>query len=327
MVMVISVVSIGDFTAEAAYVATSPIAATSQLSTLNALQAFSRVYTTNPANSSNTCLDSQYEDNDTISTAYPLPFSGINRTTYGYLNNTNKTDYTYRDIDCYRFTIYSTDVDMTVTLVPPAGCDYDLVIVDDSYNYNGWISNRGSDSPEVIRINRPTTGSKTYYAIVFIKNVDDYDPNYMIYNYYKLNFLKRWETNNKYTANVNPTKLTCAGGTPLTTIKYSNIGSVDLTNTAAIPDTAQVTGVHISGSISPSNTGMNILVGNSSSPVFQETLFSAAATIADFYNSYYPVKVLWQCQYTQYATTSSSYSNVKIEITYRYDSAYQLYGY
>jgi hypothetical protein len=192
----------------------------------------------------------------------------------------------------------------------------------------GWLSARGTHSAdnaaEVVRVDPPSSGSVTWYIIVFTQ----WDYNLTnIYNHYKLSVINRYTTNQQYTANVSP-NLVNPGGGSITQLKFSNVGTANLSNISSniIPDTAEVTGVSAAGSKSPSNVGISFLICNDYSPVFQVN-WGTSNTIADFRNSLYPVKCAWYCQTSQYATQSSTLSNVKINITYRYDAAHHLYGY
>jgi hypothetical protein len=181
------------------------------------------------------------------------------------------------------------------------------------------------NSAEVIRVDAPASGSNTWYVIVFTQYWYDYNN---IYDHYDLSVIKRYTTNQQYTANVSP-NLVNPGGGSITQQKYSNVGMVNLTNISSnlIPETAEVTGVTVTGSKSPSTVGINLYIQNDYSPVFQTNWMSSSTTVSDFMSSLYPVKCTWYCQTSQYATQSSTLSNVKIKISYRYDTAHHLYGY
>lgn len=216
----------------------------------------------------------------------------------------------------YKFTIGTTSSypdTVAVTLAVPDGCDYQMEI-DDTANsriYYGQRSNTSND--KIIRIQKPDATS-TYYLHVYSE-----DGIYANSGIYSIRMRDAWKTSS-YTGNFSPTTLTNAGGATLNPV-YSTTATIDLSKVTSIPNTAQVTGVSVSGTLSYNigNTWMEILHGATGNIYEARMIKGYSSTFSDLRNSYEQVKTKWTIAYYTYAGKSTTYSNPKITINYRYD--------
>jgi hypothetical protein len=234
-------------------------------------------------------------------------------TVHGYAVGTLKSE--SESIHYYRFTLGTTssyaDV-MAVYLTVPDGCNYQVEITDvtNGVQYTGLTNSANND--KVIKIPKPSTIS-TYNLKVY--SVDGVYSS----SQYSISIGTLYKTGT-YTGSFTPTKLTNGGQATLTPV-YSDTASINLKNNTTIPDTAEVTEVKVSGTLSYNigNTWMEIV--NSVSGLRYEARLTKGSdvTFAGLRNSYETVKAIWSIDYYTYAGMATTYSKPKITIDYRYD--------
>ena len=104
---------------------------------------------------------------------------------------------------------------------------------------------------------------------------------------------------------------------------YSNVGTLDLRKDTTIPDSAEVTNVSVTGTMSRRLGGTKMELTNGDSGVKCESLLvdsgKESVLFNDFRNSFDTVKTIWSVDYYTYAGASSTFSNTEISITYRYN--------
>ena len=214
----------------------------------------------------------------------------------------------------YKFTLGTTSLypdTMAVYLTVPTGCNYQMVIRDTNSGAAYVGSGKLGTSDKVIKIPKPRTTS-TYSLEVFSED-----------GFYDTSLSSTIETlyvKGTYTGKFNPTKLTNPGKATLTPV-YSNTGTIDLRRQSSIPETAEVTGVTVNGTLSASIGNTWLEIDNSLSGSHNEARLNKGydTTFAGLKDSYEPVKALWSIDYYTYAGMATTYSNPKITISYRYD--------
>lgn len=256
--------------------------------------------------------DYEYENNDSSEEATILSYSRYYPTyVSAVLDNTGKEF----DVDFYKFSTVSSNGDLAVTLEVPSGYDYDLWVIKE--NGTGWASMRGTSQNEIVKIPAPQSGIETFYIVVL--PYIDFETGYVSPSnpkeWYRLKIDQLWD-NDKQTVNVSPSTLTNPGA------GYSNTGSVDLTRVASIPNTAQVTDVRVLGSLSKDLGNTYVLVANTDSLEWRSGYLRSSVNshyIPGFDNSYDKVKSIWYVEYFTAAYSSSTFKNVQLQISYRYD--------
>lgn len=221
-------------------------------------------------------------------------------------------------IHYYKFTLGTTSLypdTMAVYLTVPTGCNYQMQIVDmnSGQTYEGF--GKGGTSDKVIKIPKPRTTS-TYLLQVFSED-GFYDTSLSgMYSISIDNLYKK----GTYTGKFNPTKLTNPGQATLTPV-YSGTATVDLRRNTTIPDTAEVTDVEVSGTLSYNIGNTWLEIDNSVSGSHNEARLNKGydTSFPGLSDSYEPVKAVWSIEYYTYAGKSTTFSNPQITIDYRYD--------
>lgn len=216
----------------------------------------------------------------------------------------------------YRFTMNNTSYysDLTaVILSVPSGCDYQMEIegTDGSY-YQGAYS--ASSNNKIIKIDKPQ--NITSYDI----HIFTFDEVYTSSDMYEITIDKAYVTTGSYTGNFSPSTITNPGGATLTPVS-STMTSINLSNISSIPNSAQVTSVQVSGTLSRNIGNTRMRLTNMSSGITQEGILSKGSNtnFAGYNNSYDDVKTIWTMDYYTYAGYSTTFKNAKIIIKYRYD--------
>ncbi len=218
----------------------------------------------------------------------------------------------------YKFTLGTTSqyADTTaVYLSVPDGCDYQMRILnmDGGESYEGL--RKGGTNDKVAKIPKPRSFS-TYLMEVFAED-GIYDTS--LSGQYSISIGNLYKKGS-YTGNFNPTKLTNPGQATLAPV-YSNVGRLDLRRQSSIPDSAEVTDVEVSGKLSYDIGNTWLEIDNSVSGSHNEARLNKGfdTSFVGLRDSYEPVKAIWSIDYYTYAGMSTTYSNPKITIDYRYD--------
>lgn len=160
-------------------------------------------------------LGDQYEDNDSFSNATT---GMIGTKIHATLHNENDWDFYRIDIadpnEYYSFVL--TDI--------PNGCDYQMVVVDDTYT--GWANYSSGNSDEFFVRQFDSSELKTYYVIVYSVNGSS-DSEYTLY------FGKSYKNGN--TGWINPNMSFNFGNVSRGSYKKLSYQVLDLTNSVSIP--------------------------------------------------------------------------------------------
>ncbi|MBZ9618549.1 pre-peptidase C-terminal domain-containing protein [Clostridium estertheticum] len=220
------------------------------------------------------------------------------------------------DADYYSFNAYSGDRLAIELKEIPSTCDYNLELYD-QYNTKIDTSAIGNNSNRVIRYNMLNSG--VYYVKVSF-NSGTLPSN--ITNTYSINFIDRFKTTNS-SFDFTPSSISCLGKGA-----YSSTATLNLKNNSSVPASATVKSAKITGEMSKSLGNTSIELQNSSEGIWYSSKIATSSV-----NSYFReitvdkqmlLKTNWNTRYTTKAYSSSNISQLKLAVTYEYDSTANL---
>ena len=220
------------------------------------------------------------------------------------------------DADYYSFNAYSGDRLAIELKKIPSTCDYNLELYD-QYKTKIYTSTIGNNSNRVIRYNMLNSG--VYYVKVSF-NSGTLPSN--ITNTYSINFIDRYKTTTS-SFDFRPSSISCLGKGA-----YSSTATLNLKNNSSVPDSAIVKSAKITGAMSKSLGNTSIELQNSSKGTWYSSRIATSSVNSYFKEITVDKKMLlktdWNTRYTTKAYSASNISQLKLEVTYEYDSTANL---
>jgi hypothetical protein len=260
-----------------------------------------------------------YEANNTLQTAYSVGtwnYKSVQGTIFNKYSLSNPYS---DDIDYYRF--YATAGDKLALYLHQTTFDnmpLDMKLYNGStYSQIGTGASGKVANTKIYRFNVPTTG---YYIVSIAATPGDTLNEHTAFDAYTLEFDARIASGS-ITASFSPTSLRNPGASlsSLGTPGYAPVAQLDLRSNSSVPDGATITSLQINGTMSPSlgNTYMELEPSSNGvvyTSVRDSGIFSSITASLNL-----PVKQLFYMDYYTYATSASTYSNLRAAINYTYD--------
>jgi len=198
----------------------------------------------------------------------------------------------------------------------PTSCDYNLELYN-QYKTNIASSSKGHNSNRIIRYDAVNSGDY-YVKVSFNSGISPTSGT----NTYIVNFIDRYKTTTS-SFNFMPSSISCSGRGA-----YSSTATLNLKSNSSIPDDAIVKSAKVTGTMSKSLGNTSIDLQNSSEGTWYSSRIATTSV-----NSYFkeitidknmPLKSTWNTRYTTLAYSLSNISQLKLEVTYKYDSTANL---
>lgn len=220
------------------------------------------------------------------------------------------------DADYYSFNAYSGDRLAIELKDIPSTCDYNLELYD-QYKTKVYSSKTGNKSNRVIRFNVSNSGVY-YIKASFNSGILPSSAT----NTYIINFIDRYKTTTS-SFDFRPSLISSPGGGV-----YSSIATLNLQDNSSVPSDAIVKSTKIKGTMSRSLGNTSIELQNASEGTWYSSIIASTSV-----NSYFKeitatkkmlLKSTWNARYITKAYSSSNINQLKLEVTYEYDSTANL---